>query len=173
MMRIAFSLLAFLSIAVPAAGQADARLTAPERAELRTRMKRFVAAVVGQRMADSAAAYFPRAGDFTYTRTTHLAHGTRVGVQRFRGVDAPAAIKVGGALRESFEIQPEGQPIGLFLHQVLMRDAFARRKGWRLAGTRFVPAGLFVEWRREGGAWVVSAFGDEGFRGGKLPGWCC
>jgi hypothetical protein len=36
-------------------------------------------------------------------------------------------------------------------------------------GNRFVPPGepatapVFVEWRREDGQWVVSAFGDEGF----------
>jgi hypothetical protein len=75
----------------------------------------------------------------------------------------------------SFEIQVESQPIGLFAHQVMHRGT-----GWRrVRGNRFVPPGasassaIFVEWRREGDRWVVSAFGDETFPSGKTPPWCC
>jgi hypothetical protein len=46
-------------------------------------------------------------------------------------------------------------------------QALTHRRPWRrVRGSRFVPAGesaaspVFVEWRREDGAWVVSAFGD-------------
>ncbi len=44
---------------------------------------------------------------------------------------------------------------------------FNRRPWRRVGGKRFVPPGasarspVFVEWRREHGRWVVSAFGDE------------
>ncbi|HEX8244638.1 MAG TPA: hypothetical protein VF541_14125 [Longimicrobium sp.] len=83
----------------------------------------------------------------------------------------------------TFYIQVEGQPIGRFAHQVMMRDRGPSSPGplrWRrVRGNRFVPvgdpnsAGFFVEWRREGGRWVVSAFGDESFGEGPLPPWCC
>jgi hypothetical protein len=34
-------------------------------------------------------------------------------------------------------------------------------------------SGFFVEWRREGDRWVVSAFGDEQYDRVPLPRWCC
>ena len=70
----------------------------------------------------------------------------------------------------------EAQPIGRLSHQVMHRGT-----GWRRVrgGSRFVPrdapddSPLFVEWRREGGTWVVSAVGDESFHDVPLPAWCC
>lgn len=46
----------------------------------------------------------------------------------------------------------------------------------RVRGNRFVPPGapdrspVFVEWRRENGEWVISAFGDERYHGRRLAG---
>lgn len=141
---------------------------------LERRMSSFLRAVRRHR-ADSIAAFFPKAGDWTYLHTRHREGGSHVGVWRFRGGEAPQAIRYRGPLWESFELQPEGQPIGLFAHQVLHRGTAWRR----VRGARFVPPGasassdIFVEWRREDGEWVVSAFGDESFKGGPLPAWCC
>lgn len=180
-MRKAGSLLgltAVMAIAAPAAGQGQAALSAGDAASLQARMQRFVEVVERERTG-GVAAFFPRSGALTWVHTLHDDNRKRVSVWRFPPADIARALK-DGPLWPSFDIQPEGQPIGLFLHQVMTRNAFSRHKGWRrVRGTRFVPAGeaetagLFVEWRREGGEWVVAAFGDEGFRGGKLPEWCC
>ncbi|MFL5382753.1 MAG: hypothetical protein ACJ8GN_09595 [Longimicrobiaceae bacterium] len=169
---------AMMAIAAPAAGQRPAPLSAAEAASLQVRMREFLAAV--DREASTALVrFFPRAGALTWVHTLHADDRKRVSVWRFPPADLPRALK-DGPLWPSFGLQPEGQPIGLFYHQVMTRKAFSRHKGWRrVRGTRFVPpgepetAGLFVQWRREGDEWVVAAYGDERFRGGKLPEWCC
>ncbi|HEX9939091.1 MAG TPA: hypothetical protein VGB15_18255 [Longimicrobium sp.] len=72
-------------------------------------------------------------------------------------------------------LQFESQPVGLLVHQVLCRGV-----AWRpVSPTRFVPPGAgassptFVEWRREGGRWVIAAFGEETFARDPLPEWVC
>jgi hypothetical protein len=76
-------------------------------------------------------------------------------------------------IRESLEISFEGQKIGLLM-DVIMHTAHR----WRLVGgNRFVPPDApancptYVEWRREGNRWVISAFGDEWFDPDHLPPW--
>jgi len=142
-------------------------------ASLVARNAAFLAAVDhGDRAA--IAAFFARTGEVTYVHARHERDGNRVARWRFPAADVPRAI-VQGPLTPSFAIQVEGQPVGLFVHQLMLRGA-----RWRwVGGTRFVPPGgtasspIFVEWRREGGQWVVSAFGDELFGSGPLPPWCC
>jgi hypothetical protein len=176
--RIWLALLGFIVIAAPLAGQWEG-VTTPEQETLRDRMHAFLVAV-GHEEPEEIAAFFPRADDLTWVHTLHKDEGTRVSLWRFPASDIPRALKWGGPLSPSFSLLVERQPIGLFRHQTMTRQAFARRKGWRLVrGTRFVPAGepetagLFVEWRREAGVWVVAAFGDEGFDTEKPPDWCC
>jgi hypothetical protein len=172
------ALLAMMATAAPAAGQRPAPLSPAEVASLQAQMQQFLHAVRSMR-SDSVAAFFPRQGDFTRVYTEHREGRDRVSVWRFPAADLPRAIGYGGPLRASFSINVEGQPIGLFFHQLMTRGA-ARQEAWRrVRGTRFVLAGepadapLFVEWRREGSEWVIAAYGDEWFRGGKLPAWCC
>jgi hypothetical protein len=122
------------------------------------------------------AAFLTRSGTFTWAHTTNRPRGAAAGVWRFTGEDARRAMDWNGPLIWVFDIHVEGQPIGTFSHQVMHRGT-----GWRrVRGDRFVPPGapddspVFVQWRREGGTWVVSAVGDESFLdGAPLPPWCC
>jgi hypothetical protein len=124
---------------------------------------------------DSIATFFPRTGDWTYVHTAHYRDRDQISVRRFPGSESYAAIRLRGPVWASFEIQFESQPIGLFAHQVMHRGTAWRR----VRGNRFVPPGasassaIFVEWRREGDRWVISALGDESFPSGKTPPWCC
>lgn len=120
--------------------------------------------------------FLPSAGSFTYLSASHSPGRTSVGTWRFTAADVPRAGDPGGPLSGVFAILVEGQPVGRLAHQVLHRGTAWRR----VHGTRFVPPGapassaVFVEWRREGNAWVVSAVGDEAFLdGAPLPPWCC
>jgi hypothetical protein len=124
---------------------------------------------------DSIRAFFPRTGHWTYVHTSHEADGDRRGIWRFPGSETPRVIDYGGPIPHVFTINHHGQPIGLLVHQVMLRGAEWRR----VAGNRYVPPGAsarsptFIEWRREGDSWVVSALGDESFPGGDVPWWCC
>lgn len=120
--------------------------------------------------------FLPTVGSFTYFSTSHSPARTLVGTWRFTAADIPRAGDRDGPLSGVFAILVEGQPVGRLAHQVLHRGTAWRR----VNGTRFVPPGapasspVFVEWRREGNAWVVSAIGDEAFLdGARLPSWCC
>jgi len=166
-----------VAVALPCestAQMAHASPAATDPSRLEPRMRAFLEAV-RRGSGDSIATFFPRTGDFTYVRTEHRSHGRRVGIWRFPASEAPRAISFRGPLWESFTIQYEGQPIGLLAHQVMHRGTVWRR----VRGNRFVPpgaspgSGTFVEWRKEGGTWVISAFGDESFKGVTLPSWCC
>jgi hypothetical protein len=124
--------------------------------------------------ADKIAPFFPRSGEFEYQFTEITDSTAQTRKRRFSGVDALHEISE-GALWNSFDIQYEAQPIGLFAHQVMLRGT-----EWRQVGqTRFVPPGesasaaIFVEWRREGSRWVVSSFGDQRFVTRNPPPWCC
>lgn len=115
---------------------------------------------------DSVAAFFPRRGDWTWvhTRRPFDAPGPpRVSTWRFGGAETPRAIGDGGPVCESFD---ESGGVGPYEERLGMQTRAHRGPWRRVRGTRFVPAGepaaspVFVEWRREDGAWVVSAFGD-------------
>lgn len=124
---------------------------------------------------DSIRSFFPQDGDWTYVHTAHPRDGDRRAVWRFPGGETRRAIDHAGPIPHVFSINYHGQPIGLLVHQVMLRGVEWRR----VAGNRYVPPGAssrsptFIEWRREGVSWVVSAIGDESFPSGDLPSWCC
>lgn len=166
-MRAAFFVglaLAAAASAVPAAAQApDAALAA--------RMRAFTA-VAADGSNDSVAAFFPRRGDWAWVQTYLPARRggkVRGGIWRFPGAETLRAIGPDGPACDSFETAGGAGPFeGRLGMQTVLHD-----EAWRLArGTWFVPPGepadspVFVEWRREDGAWVVSAFGDEDIAGG-------
>lgn len=117
--------------------------------------------------------FFPRFGKLTYIHVDHEARGDSISSAEFAPGEVRAALER-GPLWEAFIVQYEGQTIGLFGHQVQVRGT-----DWEwVSGTRFVPRGAgpsspaFVEWRREGQGWVLSAFGDEAFGEGSAgPAW--
>jgi hypothetical protein len=123
------------------------------------------------------AAFFPRRGDWTWFETvldvrTGEVHGT--GIWRFPGAETLRAIGAGGPVCDSFESAVgEAGPVETRLGMQAMMHSGRWR---RVRGTRFVPPGadgrspVFVEWRREDGEWVVSAFGDVGYYFPRLLG---
>lgn len=170
--RLLLATVAASAVPPPCAAQ-RAGASHDARVSLDHRMTAFIAAVRREGV-DSIAAFFPRTGTLSYVRTRHAREGTTTGRWDFSPVDALQAIRR-GPLRPSFTINREGQTIGLLAHQVMHRGPSWRR----VRGSRFVPPGApasspaFVEWRRERGEWVVSAVGDESFKGVPLPAWCC
>jgi hypothetical protein len=117
--------------------------------------------------------FLPRIGDLTYLTTIH--DSLRILAQwRFPAGDWAPVLQ--GPLRWVFDTSVEEQPVGTLSHQLIFRGTAWRRVGRTL---RFVPpdaaddSGLFVEWRREGDAWVVATIGDERFHRDPLPHWCC
>ncbi|HEU4562024.1 MAG TPA: hypothetical protein VFS20_29625 [Longimicrobium sp.] len=103
---------------------------------------------------DSAAAFFPRRGDWTWTQVVEGAPpGRRSTAWRFAATETLRTIRPLGAVCASFQ-------------QLETRVGGDRTRWRRVAGNRFVPPGesarspVFVQWRREDGRWVVSAFGD-------------
>jgi hypothetical protein len=119
--------------------------------------------------------FFPSTGSFTHALTVHGESGDSSSVRRFAPAQKARAFRYGGPLWASVNLQFESQPVGLLVHQVLCRGV-----AWRpVSPTRFVPPGAgassptFVEWRREGGRWVIAAFGEETFARDPLPEWVC
>lgn len=154
--------------ALPAAGQGpDAALDA--------RMRAFVEAAPDA-PNDGVAAFFPRRGDWTWVQTSHphdRRGPLRVGVWRFGAAETPRAIGEGGPVCQSFDA-PGG--IGPYEGRLGVQAELHRGPWRRVRGTRFVPPGessaspVFVEWRREDGRWVVSAFGDGDVYFPPVPG---
>jgi hypothetical protein len=121
---------------------------------------------------DGLAAYLPRRGDWTRVQTIGLWRarrrvGERVGVWRFPGAETVRVIGEGGPACGSFDTSVGG--VGPFEGWLGMQMRMNPQPWRRVRGNRFVPRGasadspVFVEWRREDGAWVVSAYGEEGF----------
>lgn len=139
---------------------------------LNRRMEHFLASF-DSISAEGFVEFFPRAGDVVYRHTRHRPDGDSVAVRRFGAAEIPTTLKYLGPLWASFQLQFEGQPIGLLTHQVMVRTGEWRRVG----ESRFVPPGAdpaspaYVEWRREGHNWVISEFGDESFEDVPLPPW--
>jgi hypothetical protein len=155
-------LLAAMLAAAPAAAQPG----------VEARMRAFTDAMADGQI-DSVAAFFPRRGAWTWVLTTHDgARGDRVGVWRFDAEQTHRAIDDGGPVCDSFSLQFEMRAIGPLSEQMM-----GSSRPWRrVRGNRFVPRGAsagspaFVQWRREDGAWVVSAFGDERWTRPRLLG---
>lgn len=142
-------------------------------------MAEFVRSLPEDGPTDTTRRFFPTTGDWSYTHTVHLAGGgTRI--QRWVFPAAQTSLLFGfdkgvkvDPVRESFQADPHGQTYGLLISII---ETTGRR--WRLAGrNRFVPPGapvsspVFVEWRREHGQWVISAFGDERHCSPRLRGY--
>lgn len=130
-------------------------------------MAAFLDAVAEDGPTDPMRRFFPTTGDWTYTHTVHLATG-RDRIQRWTFPAAQTSLLFGfgkginvDPIWDSFLSDPHGQALGLLITAI-------GDTPWRLVGrNRFVPPGasasspVFVEWRREHGQWVISAFGDE------------
>lgn len=152
----------------------EARITASAR----SRLNAFLATVrnFGD---DSIPSYFPTEGDWTLVHVVHRPSGDDVGVRRFRGSEAAAAMALCGPLWNAFRFSPEAVTIGS------LRLWAEESTTWRATGpTRFAPTGraelmhkgdsfvssAFVEWRRERGRWVIAALGHETFGGRRVLG---
>jgi hypothetical protein len=160
--RMGIVLLAAILAAAPAAAQSA----------LEARMRAFTHAVSEGRI-DSVAAFFPRRGTWTWVLTTH--EGTfreHVGAWRFDAGQTLRVIDGRGPACEAFATHGEIGVRGPLTDQVMQHS----RPWRRVRGNRFVPRGAsvrspaFVQWRREDGAWVVSAFGDERWMQPRLLG---
>lgn len=156
-----------LALLLAAALPLAAQTRAPDSADatLAARMQAFLHEMQ-QGTRERIATFFPRQGEWTRVRTLLRAPGgNRTQTQRFPGAETLRVIDAGGPACMSFD-RPGGEygPFEGYLRmQVLMNPS-----GWRrVRGNRFVPpdafarSPVFVEWRREAGEWVVSAFGEE------------
>ncbi|HEX6038819.1 hypothetical protein [Longimicrobium sp.] len=155
-------LAAWMLLATSAPAQ-EASVPASSDATLAGRMRAFLE---GMRGGDEAeiAAFFPRRGDWNWVRTLNGTRGPRqVVTWRIAGAETERLIGDGGAGCEEFNAaRADVGPV---------EDSFAgevHEEGWRHVGRmRFVPPGaptrspVFVQWRREDGAWVVDAVGDR------------
>jgi len=113
---------------------------------------------------DSVAAFFPRRGQWTWTQVAEGAPPAhRSKVRRFAATETLRAIGGGGPACASF--WQSGGGVGPVETMLVMRINRGGTRWRRVAGNRFVPPGesarspMFVQWRREDGRWVVSAFG--------------
>jgi hypothetical protein len=144
------------------------------QASLGVRMRAFLAEIENEPNT-ALAAFFPRRGDWTWIQTQEdLGGGPDVlGVWRFPAAETVRAIANDGPACSSFdhargEFGPYEGSLGM---QMMMYPGPWRR----VRGTRFVPPGrpdsypVFVEWRREDGEWVVSAFGEMGIVARSIP----
>jgi hypothetical protein len=148
--------------ALPLAAQAGT----PAEATLAGRMRAFMREV-GDRPNTELAAFFPRRGDWTWMHALRDPDGAaihRIETWRFPGAETPRAIGADGPVCASFELG-DGH-FGPFEERFGMQARMNPGRWRRVRGNRFVPSGssaaspVFVEWRREDGQWVVSAFGD-------------
>jgi hypothetical protein len=170
--NVLLPLVLLLVAAVPLAAQTSA--PAATEATLAARMQAFLEEVEDFPNT-GLVEFFPRRGDWTWFQTLRDFAGTvrGVGVWRFPGAETPRVIGEGGPACESFEgVTGEAAPWEGRLGMQAMRPGRWRR----VRGNRFVPPGesarspVFVEWRREDDAWVVSAVGDEDFHSPWLLG---
>lgn len=143
-------------------------------------MAEFLRSVPDDGPTDTTRRFFPTTGDWSYTHTVHEAGG-RTRIQRWVFPAAQTSRLFGfdkgvpvDPVWDSFLADPHGQIDGLLITVVEVNG----QRRWRLVGrNRFVPPGapasspVFVEWRRERGGWVISAFGDERFCGHPMPGY--
>jgi hypothetical protein len=149
------------------AGPVQAQSAARGPAGLRARMAEFLRSLPDDGPTDTTRRFFPTTGDWSYTHTVHLATG-RDRIQRWIFPAAQTSLLFGfdknmpvNPIWDSFQADEHGETYGLLISVVGERP-------WRLVGrNRFVPprapasSPVFVEWRREHGQWVISAFGDE------------
>jgi hypothetical protein len=146
--------------AAPAAAQDAGRGGDPS---LAARMEAFVDAAFAAE-PETVAAFFPRRGDWTWVQTwREVGRAVRTGTWRFSAAETVRAIAPPGPACISFDVSGEYGPAEPALWTALGGSA----ADWRqVGGNRLVPrqasarSPVFVEWRREDGAWVVAAYGD-------------
>lgn len=159
------------AVAVLACIDAQNALAQQRWEDLHVRMQSFLA-VMDTIGPAGLADFFPRTGEFTYRRTTYNGNDTVRSEWRFPASDVVRALN-DGPLWETFEVQWEGQRLGLFADQARRRRGCWRRS----ANRRFVPPGadatsaIYVDWRLEGSTWVISELADEVFASEPLPAW--
>jgi len=131
--------------------------------------KAFLDAVQSQD-GERVSSFFPKQGTFTYTYLYHARSGDSLREERFAAAEARREI-IEGSLSESLAPATHSIGVGTLYSETALRGT----EEWvRVDATRFVPrsrgqsSAIYVEWRREGGRWVISAFGDEGFE--DIPG---
>lgn len=122
---------------------------------------------------DSVAAFFPRRGDWTWTQVVEGAPpGRGLTVWRFAAPQTLWTIWRYGPVCESFR-----GFLGQYRDALEMRIEADGTRWRRVAGNRFVPPGesarspMFVQWRREDGRWVISAFGHAAHWFPRMPGY--
>lgn len=147
-----------------------AQRTTRAHAGLRATMTAFLRALPDERGQDATRRWFPTSGEWSYTHTMREPGGGTV-VGRWIVPAAQTSLLFGyekgtgpTPIDDSFEVLYHGAQKAGVLIEVVMSTS----DRWRLVGgNRFVPPGarasspVFVEWRRENGRWVISAFGDE------------
>jgi hypothetical protein len=135
-------------------------------------MAEFLQALPDERSGEPTRRFFPTVGDWSYTRTVHAPNGENrtqrwvlPAAETSRLFGSGKGVRVNPVI-ESLEIIYENYKAGLLLDRILHSPG-----AWRLVrGNRFVPPSCpascptYVEWRREGDSWVISAFGDEWFQ---------
>ena len=162
-----------LSVPVPNSARGPGVERVVETATLDQRAKAFLADVDSVQGGEALRKYFSESNAFIYVRTTHTAGGMRVGQWRFPAGEVGTAID--GPLAESFWLNPEGQPIGLLVHQLMIRGS----KWVRVPGNRYVPPGAnassatYIQWTFENSEWVISEIADERYQSPPWPSWCC
>lgn len=126
------------------------------------RMRAFLQAGREMEPNEKLTDFFVRGSPATWVLTTRLGQETHVGRWRFEHADLLPAMDE-GPLCETFS---HGGDV-ISTESLMYRILFDKRPWRRVGGKRFVPAGaparspLFVEWRREGGRWVITSFGEE------------
>jgi hypothetical protein len=162
-------LIALLTIAaLPLGAQTESRAPAAAGAPFGARMEAFLREVE-ESPNTGLGAYFPRRGDWTWVQTLRDDGGgpERTGIWRFPAAETQRAIGADGPVCDSFD--EGGGHSGPWEGRFGMYARHHEGRWRRVRGNRFVPPGAdassrwFVEWRREDGQWVVSAFGDENF----------
>jgi hypothetical protein len=129
----------------------------------RARMDAFVA-VLRDESQDSVASFLPRQGPLTWVLTTRRPGGESLaGRWIFESGDLKKAMDFDGPLCNSFTRGGDAIPLESLVYVTNQKPGRWRRVG----ANRFVPPGAparsatFVQWRREGGRWVIGAFGNE------------
>ncbi|HET7230203.1 MAG TPA: hypothetical protein VFJ16_09385 [Longimicrobium sp.] len=154
----------FLVSAVPALAQKTDSSLVP-----RARMQAFLRSIEGGDL-EEILGYFPRQGEWAWVQTWFDEYDHRLprtGAWRFPASSTRKVLDRGGPACSSFDRFLEGGEFGTHPGWLTAQVHDAPR-GWRrVRRNRFVPpanpanSSVYVEWRREAGAWVVSSFGDE------------